>query len=90
MKSQKGHRYSKRNSSTKSASRTNTHTTRNFRYRNVLWRRDRGKHRGKRKVNGQMKKGDKAEPLKMAYCGFRYSLMTVVWASGLCNSLICL
>ena len=36
MKSQKGHRYSNLNSSTKSASRTNTHTTRNFRYRNVL------------------------------------------------------
>lgn len=36
MKSQKGHRYSNLNSSTKSASRTNTQTTRNFRYRNVL------------------------------------------------------
>jgi len=36
MKSQKGHRYSNLNSRTKSASRTNTHTTRNFRYRNVL------------------------------------------------------
>jgi len=36
MKSQKGHRYSNLNSNTKSASSTNTHTTRNFRYRNVL------------------------------------------------------
>lgn len=37
MKSQKGHKYSNLNSNTKSASRTKTHTTRNFRYRNVLW-----------------------------------------------------
>lgn len=38
MKSQKGHRYSNLNSNTKSASSTNTHTTKNFRYRNVLGR----------------------------------------------------
>lgn len=36
MKSQKGQRYSNLNSSTKSASSTSAHTTRNFRYRKVL------------------------------------------------------
>ena len=36
IKSQKGQRYSNLNSSTKSASSTSAHTTRNFRYRKVL------------------------------------------------------
>lgn len=36
MKSQNGQRYSNLNSSTKSASSTSAHTTRNFRYRKVL------------------------------------------------------
>lgn len=36
MKSQNGQRYSNLNSSTKSASSTRAHTTRNFRYRKVL------------------------------------------------------